>query len=274
MIARSSFRAAGPSERQAVAGRLIEAGVFAVEMELAEYVRRHPWGVQLDGRWPEETHAVLDVWREGTGVGIIRLFKARARHQRPFLAHLLRVLDSEGFREALSPGLVSTATRPFKKAGFAECERLLVLKKHTPLYRPRKPTCELRPIGDDDVTDVVSIDGACFDDLWRFSAGDVRRVLAGVSGFVAVQNGASIGYTMVSTAREAGTVGRLAVRPEFRNRGVGSTLLAAGLDWLREAGAKEVTLCTQRDNMQSRRLYRRFGFEQLPDELWIMQKDL
>ncbi|RJQ50983.1 MAG: GNAT family N-acetyltransferase [Actinobacteria bacterium] len=274
MITKGSFRPARSGDISRIAGCLVEGGLFAAEMELADYIRRHPWGIHLHQRCPEETHAVLDVWREGTGTSIIRLFKSRPRDQRPFISYLLDVLVDEGFSDALSPGLLPSATRPFKKAGFVECERLLVLKKRSLLHVPTQKACELRRLAAGDAGGIAAIDEECFDDMWRFRIGDTQKMLASVNGFVAIQNGAAMGYTMVSTSREAGTVGRLAVRPEHRNRGVGSTLLAAGLDWLREAGAKEVTLCTQRGNLRSRRLYRSFGFEQLPEELWIMQKDL
>jgi len=50
------------------------------------------------------------------------------------------------------------------------------------------------------------------------------------------------------------------VAPDERDRGIGSALLSAGLDWARSRGAHKMTLQLWPDNEAARRLYEKFGF--------------
>lgn len=274
MIGRRVFRAATRRDLGVLTDRLVDGGLFGGPVDVAQYVKDHPWAIQLSDSHPALTYGALGVWRTGTPMAAIRLFVARPRDRRPFLSHLTDIAKFEGFELVLSPFVDDAMSRLFRKSGFHERERLVVLKKRGLDFVPVKPACDTRELASSDDEAVAAIDAACFDDMWRFRPADVAAILRTVRGFVAVQEGRPIGYNMVSVSREAGTVGRLAVHPDYRNRGVGSTLLAAGLNWLREAGGTEVSLCTQNTNLASRRLYRRFGFQPLPDELSIMQKDL
>lgn len=274
MIRRSQYRPAGEHDLERVASRLVEARIVSSADDVAAATAGCPWALHVHDRRPDTTHALLDVWRRGTGMAVVRHLSAHPREQSRFLKYLLGVLKREGFSVALSSLLDEASRKPFRKIGFEERERLIVLKKRGIGFRAVAPACELRPIQVRDIDAIVDIDETCFDELWRFRRGDVEGLLPGATGFVAVQDGLPIGYNMLSIAQETGTVGRLAVRPDHRNRGVGSTLLAAGLNWLADAGGTEVTLCTQHGNLTSRRLYRRFGFEQLPDDVVIMSRTL
>ncbi len=52
------------------------------------------------------------------------------------------------------------------------------------------------------------------------------------------------------------------VAPASRRRGVGSALLAACIEWAREAGAAELVLHVFAHNHAARALYRKLGFEE------------
>jgi len=54
----------------------------------------------------------------------------------------------------------------------------------------------------------------------------------------------------------------MAVRTEWRGRGVGSALMDAAIDWARWSGAYKITLQTWPHNEAAIRLYKRCGFEQ------------
>ena len=53
----------------------------------------------------------------------------------------------------------------------------------------------------------------------------------------------------------------LAVDPEFRNRGIGTTLLKYIVQWAGEQGFPEVGLIVDSENPQAMELYKRVGFE-------------
>lgn len=55
-------------------------------------------------------------------------------------------------------------------------------------------------------------------------------------------------------------INTIAVRPEFRRRGIGRRLLAYVLDEARRQGARRTLLEVRRSNVAAIRLYRAFGF--------------
>jgi ribosomal protein S18 acetylase RimI-like enzyme len=74
------------------------------------------------------------------------------------------------------------------------------------------------------------------------------------------------GVAFARQAREGEAELRLlAVLPEARQRGLGWTLLEKGAELARDWGAHHLVLDTARHNLRSQSLYRRFGFEHLPE---------
>ncbi len=72
---------------------------------------------------------------------------------------------------------------------------------------------------------------------------DVQRLLSTAPGslLVATADGAIVGALIAAWDGWRGNIYRLAVRTEFRRRGVGSALLRAGEEYLRRQGARRVT---------------------------------
>lgn len=66
----------------------------------------------------------------------------------------------------------------------------------------------------------------------------------------------------ISTAEggKAAWLEDLVVRPDQRDRGLGTRLLRAAVDWARKEGLTRITLLTDADNARARRLYLRQGF--------------
>ena len=66
----------------------------------------------------------------------------------------------------------------------------------------------------------------------------------------------------ISTAEggKAAWLEDLVVRPDQRDRGLGTRLLRAAVDWARKEGLTRITLLTDADNARARRLYLRHGF--------------
>jgi ribosomal protein S18 acetylase RimI-like enzyme len=68
------------------------------------------------------------------------------------------------------------------------------------------------------------------------------------------------------SASEAGLL-RIYVLPEFQNRRVGSELLSAGLEKLKDLGVGKLTVDVERDNRIGRRFYRRRSFEDVGESI-------
>jgi RimJ/RimL family protein N-acetyltransferase len=77
---------------------------------------------------------------------------------------------------------------------------------------------------------------------------------------VAVAGDAIVGLLHVQASRHGfGELG-MAVAREWRGRGVGSALLAAGIDWARERDLHKVSLAVFPHNTAAIALYEKFGF--------------
>ena len=76
----------------------------------------------------------------------------------------------------------------------------------------------------------------------------------------AVSNDHVVGYVAASARGKQSHVVSLAVRPEHRRMGVGTSLLEALLERLRSNGVAEVLLEVREDNLVAAGLYRKLGF--------------
>jgi RimJ/RimL family protein N-acetyltransferase len=77
---------------------------------------------------------------------------------------------------------------------------------------------------------------------------------------VAVAGGAIVGLLHIQASRHGfGELG-MAVARDWRGRGIGSALLAAGIEWARERDLHKVTLAVFPHNTAAIALYEKFGF--------------
>ncbi|TLM92968.1 MAG: GNAT family N-acetyltransferase, partial [Actinobacteria bacterium] len=69
------------------------------------------------------------------------------------------------------------------------------------------------------------------------------------------------------------TLGRLAVSPEARGRGIGAALVAEAARWSAGVGCETLSLCTQSTNEASRALYARLGFVEASERYVLGTRD-
>jgi RimJ/RimL family protein N-acetyltransferase len=78
--------------------------------------------------------------------------------------------------------------------------------------------------------------------------------------FVAIAGGGIVGSLHIQPSRHGfGELG-MTVAHDWRGRGVGSALLAAGIEWARERGLHKLSLSVFPHNEAAIALYRKFGF--------------
>jgi ribosomal protein S18 acetylase RimI-like enzyme len=95
--------------------------------------------------------------------------------------------------------------------------------------------------------------------------------------FVADEDGEVAGYVYAALEPlnwkelrgPAGFIHDVAVREESRRTGLGTQLLAAGIDWLREHGAPRVILWTAAPNEAAQQLFRARGFRETMREMTL-----
>jgi ribosomal protein S18 acetylase RimI-like enzyme len=128
----------------------------------------------------------------------------------------------------------------------------------------------LRPASDADIPAIVAIDRAAFTAHWRHSEATIRRRSAESSHFaVAESAGNVVGYAEGKLLLPGAHLNRIAVRPEYQDRGIGALLLCDALRAFWRRGAERVALNTQSDNHYSQRLYRRIGFKMTKDRVTV-----
>ncbi len=76
-------------------------------------------------------------------------------------------------------------------------------------------------------------------------------------------DGQILGVATFSCAEDMADLNRVIVHPQARGRGVGASLLRAGLEWAQALGATRMLLEVRRDNASALSLYRRLGFDQI-----------
>jgi [ribosomal protein S18]-alanine N-acetyltransferase len=125
---------------------------------------------------------------------------------------------------------------------------------------------ELAPVGRGELVEAYKLAAEAFELPYTYETLRVYRFRAR-GGFIAARlSGHMVGFIVaVSPAIPAlslrsGEVSVLAVDGAYRRMGVGATLLAVGLDLLRERGMRHARLHVQHGNAGAIALYERFGF--------------
>lgn len=190
-------------------------------------------------------------------------------HTDKVLAALLPAL-AESLRSRGFTGLAVYATAlwlapTLLRAGFQRIDWIITLERHPrPLASVEGADVSVRPVAANDLGQITRLDAAAFDPLYRLASGELIELMV-TSGYfaVATQGDRIVGYLCADVMDREGQIIRLAVHPEVQGRGVGRTLLNAGLGFCYAQGATTVAINTQEDNHASLRLYEGFGFRRV-----------
>jgi [ribosomal protein S18]-alanine N-acetyltransferase len=123
-------------------------------------------------------------------------------------------------------------------------------------------TVAIQPLTYDDIDDVLAIEEGAFTNPWTRAMYLAELENTGVSYcFLARdERGQAVGFCSFWRVLDELHINNLAVLPDLRRTGIGSTLLAFVLQKGVELGALRATLEVRRSNEAARLLYERFGF--------------
>jgi len=116
----------------------------------------------------------------------------------------------------------------------------------------------------DDLAAIVELERAGFGAAEQWSETAWAEELAAQDRYVLARLDADariIGVATFSCVGEMADLNRVIVHPEARGRGIGASLVRAGLDWANAVGAQRMLLEVRPDNGPAVALYRRLGFE-------------
>jgi GNAT superfamily N-acetyltransferase len=237
--------------------------------ELEAHWAEAPWRVRVNARGEA---AVLVRWRAHLDILAIKGMWCSERRVPLILEDVRAVAREQGFGSVLSPLLPEEAAEPYLETGMHVVQEIVVMRmllrsRHKLISAEDTGAVELRTGTLADVPAVTAVNAAAFEEFWRYDPQMIAGYTARERLGLAVQRGEVVGYTLCTARREDGSLGRLAVRPDVQGRGIGALLVEDALAFLEREGAVRVTLCTQTDNVRSRRLYRQAGFEEVPGKL-------
>ncbi len=96
---------------------------------------------------------------------------------------------------------------------------------------------------------------------------------------VAEEDGKAVGYIVAGIDQSRtqiygfkwGHIVSLAVDPDYHDRGIGSSLIAAGLDWLRDNGVEYAEVLTDQNNIAAIRAYEKNNFRVIYSSIILSQ---
>lgn len=133
----------------------------------------------------------------------------------------------------------------------------------------------IRPFQADDIPALLTIEEACFEDLWRYDTLSFQDIAATHPYFVVAElDGTVIGYQFNALDDDYGYLVRIAVHPSVNGRGIGARLMAEAIRFFEGARVTRIMLNTQDDNIQAHRLYEWFGFLRIQQVGFVLRKNL
>ena len=112
-----------------------------------------------------------------------------------------------------------------------------------------------------DLDDVMEIEQASFTLPWSRRMFERELANRKHSHFLIARNGADIlGYIGFWMVLEEAHIVTIAVRSDFRRKGIGTILMAVALDMAARLGAIKATLEVRITNLHAQELYGKFGF--------------
>lgn len=129
---------------------------------------------------------------------------------------------------------------------------------------PDQPSIRVRSMQESDLNQAHEIDQLSFPIPWPASS--LRYELMVNTSSIClvaevVETGALAGFVVVWMILDEAHIATIAVHPEFRRRGIGRELLAAGMKKAIQHGAASAALEVRAGNLSAQSLYREFGFD-------------
>jgi ribosomal-protein-alanine N-acetyltransferase len=218
--------------------------------------------------------ALVERWRDALGILAIRGLWCNGPETPAILTDLKSVAAAQGYSEILSPLLAPEATVGYRQAGLQVAETLVAFRMDSHQAAALDPVLpegvRLRQALPADIPSLAALDRACFEQFWAYEAWRLVDALVDDRLVVAAGDGGIIGYTLSTVDRGSGTIGRVAVHPDLRGRGIGAALLGDAAAGLAAAGAGMITLCTQVHNHAALTLYEGIGMRRMTGRLVLM----
>ena len=126
-----------------------------------------------------------------------------------------------------------------------------------------------------DMTALLSIEQACFEDLWRYDTAGFTDIATTHPYFVVAElQGKVVGYQFNALDSDYGYLVRIAVHPSAEGQQIGVRLMAEAIRFFERERVTRIMLNSQDNNTHAHRLYEWFGFVRIQQMGFVLRKTL
>ncbi|MFX0149987.1 MAG: GNAT family N-acetyltransferase [Candidatus Hodarchaeota archaeon] len=139
------------------------------------------------------------------------------------------------------------------------------------------PNILIRPLkyNEKDFLNLTNLEKQCFPEYWQMDKIEFKRLLESeiTSFFLAFKDEHLVGYNYntLSASKPEGHYVRIATHPKFRQKYIATSLTAMAFQWFKKHQVTRVLLSTYADSPVHNRLYQKWGFKAVGQEI-IMAK--
>lgn len=119
----------------------------------------------------------------------------------------------------------------------------------------------VREMSQEDVLSVLDIEMQCFSDPWSYEM-IVKGLESSLDTWLVLWEERAAGYCVFRTIADECELLRIAVRPEFRGRGLSKKLMDQMVFYSRQKEVKSIFLEVRESNDRARNLYKSYGFSE------------
>lgn len=131
---------------------------------------------------------------------------------------------------------------------------------YTTTHRPDGAVCRIRHMDTADIVAVVELERACFTTHWPVATYQNELLNPAAVYLVAEIDGTVVGFAGMWVSADEAHITLLAVRSEYRRKGIGTRLLIGLLEEARYHGATAATLEVRKSNECALGMYHAAGF--------------
>jgi ribosomal protein S18 acetylase RimI-like enzyme len=156
-----------------------------------------------------------------------------------------------------------------KESDFIHTQDVIMLSREKDFTLPEVATThvEVRSMKIDDLQSVHDLDEIAFGYEWHNSLESLEMAFHQSSlSTVAILDDELVGYQISTSSPIGAHLARLAVRQDLQGKGIGYALSHDLITTYHQRGISHVTVNTQKDNIQSLKLYEKVGFKQTGEE--------
>ncbi|HEY84731.1 MAG TPA: GNAT family N-acetyltransferase [Chloroflexi bacterium] len=187
-------------------------------------------------------------------------------------------LHAQGIKYLSQIGETEWLNRELLKCGFRLQEEIVTYRRKAQALPPvtPHPRLTIRQVHIADLPALVNLDELVFGSTWHKPKSAFREAIQRAPIFIVGHiDNTLIAYIWCDQRGDHGHhLTRIGTHPDYQGQGIGAQLLRYALDNAQKMAIKTVSLNTQESNLRSRELYRRFGFEEIHQNVGVYRKQL